>query len=565
MSQQIEVRVPDIGDSGEVEVIEVLVAVGDTVAEEQSLVTLESDKASMDVPSSHAGTVVAVNVSTGDAVSQGTVIVTLEGAAASGAVASGAAASGDAAPAADADATDSAPEPATPSASQAVPVTVPDIGTDTVTVIEVMVKPGDTVDAEQALLTLESDKASMDLPSPQAGEIVQVDVEVGSTVSEGDQVAVLRASGAAAVAAAAVAAAADAAKDQPAAPAAVPDAPPPPPAAPASTAPAPRAPAASRSPTAALSGNTGKKAHASPSVRKFARELGADITQVSGTGPKGRILKQDVTDFVRGVVENAGSVGVNASGRASAGGAGIPPIPEVDFSRFGPIERVPLSRINKLSAANLHRSWLNVPLVTHNDEADITELEAFRKSIKEDAAERGVRVSSLSFQMIALARALKAFPKFNASLSPDGEALIYKQYYHIGIAVDTPNGLVVPVFRDVDTKSVFDLAEEMMDVSKRAREKKLKPDEMQGACMTISSLGGIGGTHFTPLVNAPEVAILGVSRAKMQPVWNGDSFEPRLMLPLSLSYDHRAIDGADAARFCAYLSTLLGDIRRLML
>lgn len=562
MSQQIEVRVPDIGDSSEVEVIEVLVAVGDTVAEEQSLVTLESDKASMDVPSSHAGTVVAVNVTTGDAVSEGTVIVTLDGGDA-GTDAPVAAEPGQAADA-EAQATpESAPQPAAANASQTVPITVPDIGTDTVTVIEVMVKAGDTVEAEQALLTLESDKASMDLPSPQGGEIVQVDVEVGSTVSEGDQVALLRTEGdAAASDAAAGAAAASAA---PAATETPPDTPAPTPAAAASPAPTPRAPAASRSPTAALSSNTGKKAHASPSVRKFARELGADIAQVPGSGPKGRILKQDVTEFVRGVVENAGSVGVNASGRASDGGAGIPPIPEVDFSRFGPIERVPLSRINKLSAANLHRSWLNVPLVTHNDEADITELEAFRKSIKDDAAERGVRVSSLSFQMIALARALKAFPKFNASLSPDGEALIYKQYYHIGIAVDTPNGLVVPVFRDVDTKSVFDLAEEMMDVSKRAREKKLKPDEMQGACMTISSLGGIGGSHFTPLVNAPEVAILGVSRAKMQPVWNGESFEPRLMLPLSLSYDHRAIDGADAARFCAYLSTLLGDIRRLML
>ena len=554
MTQKIEVQVPDIGDSAEVEVIEILVSVGDTVDTEQSLVTLESDKASMEIPSSAAGTVTDIAVTVGDKVSEGSRVLTLELA-------------GESAPDTTDDVAAAPPsaseEPAAAAGNSAeterteISVKVPDVGSDEVTVIEVMVQAGDTVDSEQSLVTLESDKASMDLPSPSAGTILSVDVEVGSTVSEGHQIAVLSTTAQPATA-----------PDNNAAPSApAPDTTEPAKEAPPETAAAtpaqPVTPA--RSPTAALAKASGKRAHASPSVRKFARELGADITQVSGSGPKGRILKDDVKEFVRGVVENAGSVGVNASGRASAGGAGIPPIPEGDFSRFGPIERVPLSRINKLSAANLHRSWLNVPLVTHTDEADITELEAFRKSIKPDAEERGVRVSSLSFQMIALARTLKAFPNFNASLSPDGEALIYKQYCHIGIAVDTPNGLVVPVFRDVDTKSVFDLAEEMMDVSKRAREKKLKPDEMQGACMTISSLGGIGGRHFTPLVNAPEVAILGVSRAKMEPVWNGEAFEPRLMLPLSLSYDHRAIDGADAARFCVYLSKLLGDIRRLML
>ncbi len=547
MTQKIDIQVPDIGDSAEVEVIEVLVALGDTVDVEQSLLTLESDKASMEVPSSHAGTVAAISVSVGDKVSAGSAVLTLE--------ISDSADAQDASSAEDSNA-EAATETAAAAAEQKdVAVTVPDVGSDEVTVIEVMVKAGDTVEAEQSLLTLESDKASMDLPSPVAGTVLQVDVEVGSKVSEGDHVA--RISAIAAPSAAAEPAPAETPQPSPAPSAATPAA-----AAPATP---PAGGTAARSPTAAIAHASGKRAHASPSVRKFARELGADINQVPGSGPKGRILKQDVTDFVRGVVENAGSVGVNASGKASVGGAGIPPIPDVDFSRFGPIERVPLSRINKLSAANLHRSWLNVPLVTHTEEADITELEAFRKSIKGDAEKRGVRVSSLSFQMIALARTLKAFPNFNASLSPDGESLIYKQYCHIGIAVDTPNGLVVPVFRDVDTKSVFDLAEEMMDVSSRAREKKLKPDEMQGACMTISSLGGIGGRHFTPLVNAPEVAILGVSRAKMEPVWNGESFEPRLMLPMSLSYDHRAIDGADAARFCVYLSTLLGDIRRLML
>ncbi|MEM6986612.1 MAG: dihydrolipoyllysine-residue acetyltransferase [Pseudomonadota bacterium] len=556
MSQHIEVHVPDIGDVDEVDVIDVLVAVGDTVEIEQSLVTLESDKASMDVPSTHAGTVEAIAVQTGDKVAEGALIVTLSTGAQDAAPAAEPApqAEAESAPPAASEATAQA---APAAASEDVPVTVPDIGTDSVAVIEIMVKPGDTVEAEQSLLTLESDKASMELPSPAAGEIVSVDVEVGSTVSEGDQVAVLRSDS--------VAPSKPAEPPEPAAAPAPAPAPAKAPEAASAPAAAQPAPTSARSPTAAMASRSGKRAHASPSVRKFARELGADVNQISGSGPKGRILKQDVKDFVRGVVENAGSVGVNASGKASQGGAGIPPIPEVDFSRFGPIERVPLSRINKLSAANLHRSWLNVPLVTHNDEADITELEAFRKSIKDEATERGVRVSGLSFQMIALARALKVFPKFNASISPDGEALIYKQYCHIGIAVDTPNGLVVPVFRDVDKKSVFDLAEEMMDVSKRAREKKLKPDEMQGASMTISSLGGIGGTHFTPLVNAPEVAILGLSRAKMQPVWNGKDFEPRLMLPLSLSYDHRAIDGADAARFCAYLATLLSDIRRLML
>lgn len=548
MTQQIDVHVPEIGDVGEVDVIDVLVAVGDTVDLDQSLITLESDKASMDIPSTHAGTVTAIAIATGDKVAEGALILTLS--AADAGVETAHESGGDATSEAVAEVSggdDTA-------AGTNIPIRVPDIGTDSVSVIEVMVGPGDTVAVEQSLITLESDKASMELPSPAAGQIIRVDVEVGSTVSEGDQVALLQTTAREAVEPTNPT---TSSHDEPQKIDHSPSSPTP--------APPPEPTPMPRSPTAALSTGPGRRAHASPSVRKFARELGADVTQIQGSGPKGRILKEDVKQFVRGVVENAGSVGVNAGGKASSGGTGIPPIPEVDFSRFGPIERVPLSRINKLSAANLHRSWLNVPLVTHSDEADVTELEAFRKSIADEASDREIRVSSLSFHMIALTRALKAFPNFNASLSPDGEALIYKQYYHIGIAVDTPNGLVVPVFRDVDKKSVFELAEEMMDVSKRAREKKLKPDEMQGASMTISSLGGIGGTHFTPLVNAPEAAILGLSRAKMQPVWNGREFVPRLILPLSLSYDHRAIDGADAARFCVYLSNLLGDIRRLVL
>ena len=539
MSNLIEVRVPDIGDSTDVEVIEVLVSPGDTIAVEDALITLESDKASMDVPSSAAGVVKEIKISVGDKVNEGDLVVVLE-------------AANEAAPAAEAPAEAPAAAPAEAPAAAAAPVgdvqvTVPDIGDSTdVEIIEVLVAVGDTVAVEDALITLESDKASMDVPSSAAGVIKSISVKLGDKVNAGDLVVVLEGSADSAPPAAAAAPVA-------AAPAAV--------AAPAAAATPPPAPAQrASSPTAQL----GAKAHASPAIRKYARELGADISKVSGTGRKGRIVKEDVKAYIKSVMEGAGSVG-GAGSAGATGGAGIPAIPEVDFSKFGEVERVEMGRIPKLSAANLHRAWLNVPMVTHHDEADITDLEDFRKSLKADAEKVGVRVTALVFHMKVLASCLRAFPKFNSSITPDGEALIFKKYVNIGIAVDTPNGLVVPVFKDVDKKSIYELSAEIMDVSKRARDKKLKGTEMQGACMTISSLGGIGGTAFTPIVNAPEAAIMGITRARMQPVWNGKEFVPRLMCPLDMSYDHRIIDGADAARFVAHYCQLISDVRRVLL
>lgn len=472
-------------------------------------------------------------------------------------------------------------------------IRVPDIGDSTdVEVIEVLVDTGDHVNEEDSLITLESDKASMEVPSPVSGTLVSLAVATGSTVNTGDLIATVSvtagkdpasadngsAGGDATVdddAATAEAGdsgstttdssatgAADTGAANDAAAAAQPGAAPPP-----ATASGPtvdnRSGGASTigSPTAHLSDENQRKAHASPAVRRYAREHGADLSLVGGSGPKGRILKPDVTAYIKQAIEGLSS----SYGGVSGGGAGIPAVPEVDFTRFGEIDRVELGRINKLSAKNLHRAWLNLPMVTHHDEADITGLEAFRKELKQSAGPDDPKITGLAFHMKALVNTLQAFPKFNASLAADGEALIYKKYFHIGIAVDTPNGLVVPVFRDVDTKSVSRLAEEMADTSVRARAKKLKPDEMQGASMTISSLGGIGGTAFTPIVNPPEVAILGITRARMQPVWNGTEFVPRLMCPLDLTYDHRVIDGADAARFMVHYCKTISDIRRLVL
>ncbi|CAM8819115.1 dihydrolipoyllysine-residue acetyltransferase [Burkholderia pseudomallei MSHR5613] len=547
MSQAIEVKVPDIGDYKDVPVIEVLVKPGDAVEPEQSLVTLESDKATMDVPSPSAGTVKEVKVKVGDAVSQGSLIVLLDGAqaAAQPAQANGAATSA-AQPAA---APAAAPAPAAAAGGGTVDVKVPDIGDyKDVPVIEIAVKIGDTVEKEQSLVTLESDKATMDVPSPAAGVVKDIKVKVGDAVSEGSLIVVLEASGGAAASA-----------PQAAAPAPAPAAPAPAPAPQAAPA---AAPAPAQAPAPAASGEY-RASHASPSVRKFARELGVDVSRVAGTGPKSRITKDDVTAFVKGVMTGQRAAPGAAAAPAGGGELNLLPWPKVDFSKFGPFEAKPLSRIKKISGANLHRNWVMIPHVTNNDEADITELEALRVQLNKEHEKAGVKFTMLAFVIKAVVAALKKFPTFNASL--DGDNLVFKQYYHIGFAADTPNGLVVPVIRDADKKGLVDIAKEMAELSKAAREGKLKPDQMQGGCFSISSLGGIGGTHFTPIINAPEVAILGLSRGQMKPVWDGKQFVPRLTLPLSLSYDHRVIDGAEAARFNAYLGALLADFRRIIL
>lgn len=442
-------------------------------------------------------------------------------------------------------------------------IKIPDLGgADTVEVIELLVSVGDTVSIDDSLVTLESDKASMEVPAAAAGVIKAITISTGDTVSEGDVIGTLEI-----VAADSVAATAEPAAESSAPPAAAPvEAEVKPEAKAEAVAPtAPKPAAASTSPTAHISDEKIKLAHASPGVRRYAREHGTDLSLVAGSGPKGRILRDDVQGFIKQSMEGASSSYGAANMGGVSGGSGIPPLPEVDFTKFGEVERVEMGRINKLSAQNLHRAWLNLPMVTHHDEGDITAMEAFRKELKAQHKEGEPKVTGLAFQMKALVQSLKVFPKLNSSLSTDGQALFLKKYFHIGIAVDTPNGLVVPVFRDVDQKSITQLAEEMADMSSRARAKKLKPDEMQGASMTISSLGGIGGTGFSPIINPPEVAILGISRAKMQPVWNGSDFEPRLICPFSLTYDHRVVDGADAARFMAHYVQSISDIRRLML
>ncbi|WP_446903262.1 dihydrolipoyllysine-residue acetyltransferase [Burkholderia sp. YIM B11467] len=552
MSQAIEVKVPDIGDYKDVPVIEIGVKVGDTVEPEQSLVTLESDKATMDVPSPVAGVVKEIKVKVGDSVSEGSLIILLEGGAAAQAngAAAPAAAPAAAAPAAAPAAAAPAPVAAAPAATGGtLEVKVPDIGDyKDVPVIEIGVKVGDTVEKEQSLVTLESDKATMDVPSPAAGVVKEIKVKVGDSVSEGTLIVLLDAAGA------------PAAAPQASAPAPAAAAPAPAPAAAAPAAPAP-APAAA-APAAAPSGEY-RASHASPSVRKFARELGVEVARVQGSGPKGRITKEDVTGFVKGVMTGQRAAPVAAAAPAGGGELNLLPWPKVDFSKFGPFEAKPLSRIKKISGANLHRNWVMIPHVTNNDEADITELEALRVQLNKEHEKAGVKFTMLAFVIKAVVAALKKFPTFNASL--DGDNLVFKQYFHVGFAADTPNGLVVPVIRDADKKGLVDIAKEMSDLSKAARDGKLKPDQMQGGCFSISSLGGIGGTNFTPIINAPEVAILGLSRGQTKPVWDGKQFVPRLMLPLSLSYDHRVIDGAEAARFNAYLGALLGDFRRIIL
>ncbi|GJG92975.1 dihydrolipoyllysine-residue acetyltransferase [Cupriavidus pauculus] len=554
MSQAIEIKVPDIGDYDAVPVIEVHVKPGDQINAEDALVTLESDKATMDVPSPQAGTVKEVKVKVGDNVAEGSILVMLEPAGAAAPAPAPAAAAPAPAPAAQA----AAPAPAPAAAPAAAPagggiveVKVPDIGDyDAVPVIEVHVKPGDQINAEDALVTLESDKATMDVPAPQGGTVKEVKVKVGDNVAQGTLILILEAAGGAAAAAPAAAPA-----PAPAAAAA------PAPAPAAASAPAP-APAAVPAPA---QGVTGKAAHASPSVRKFARELGVDVSRVPGSGPKGRITQQDVQNFVKGVM--SGQTAAPAAAAAAGGGSGVGldllPWPKVDFTRFGEVESKPLSRIKKISGANLHRNWVMIPHVTNCDEADITDLEAFRVQLNKENEKAGVKVTMLAFMIKATVAALKKFPNFNASL--DGDNLVLKKYFNIGFAADTPNGLVVPVIKDADKKGVLEISQEMGELAKLARDGKLKPDQMQGGCFSISSLGGIGGTYFTPIINAPEVAIMGVCKSYMKPVWDGKQFAPRLTLPLSLSWDHRVIDGAEAARFNTYFAALLADFRRILL
>ncbi|KND60097.1 Dihydrolipoamide acetyltransferase component of pyruvate dehydrogenase complex [Candidatus Burkholderia verschuerenii] len=545
MSQAIEVKVPDIGDFKDIPVIEVLVKVGDTVEPEQSLVTLESDKATMDVPSSAAGVVKEVKVKVGDNVSEGALIVILEGAESGGAKKEETKQEAAAAPA-------PAPAPAAASGGGTTEVKVPDIGDfKDIPVIEISVKVGDKVEKEQSLVTLESDKATMDVPSPAAGTVKELKVKVGDNVSEGSLILVLEGGGGAA------AVPAPAPAPAPAKAAAPSDAP-------AKAAPAKEAPSAlAQAPAMPAGDGSRTSSHASPSVRKFARELGVDVSRVQGTGPKGRITQENITAFVKGVMTGQGAKPAAAPAGAGGGELGLLPWPKIDFTKFGPVEPKPLSRIKKISGANLHRNWVIIPHVTNNDEADITELEELRVKLNKENEKAGVKFTMLAFVIKAVVSALKKFPDFNASL--DGDNLVFKQYYHIGFAADTPNGLVVPVIRDADKKGLIDIAKEMADLSKLAREGKLKPDQMQGGCFSISSLGGIGGTHFTPIINAPEVAILGLSRGYQKPVWDGKQFVPRLTLPMSLSYNHRVIDGAAAARFNAYLSAILGDFRRVIL
>ena len=539
MSNEI-IKVPDIGSSDEVEVIEISVKAGDRIEVETTLIVLESDKASMDIPSPVAGVIKAVLISEGDKVTEGTPIFEME--------VEGAAT----APTAKPEATEAAkaPEPiiAMAEAAPAAPATVgrqeirvPDIGTsEAVEIVELAASLGDELKVEDALITLETDKASMDVPSPFAGKLVELVVKVGDKVSEGDLIGVIEVAGAVTAPAA----------SKPEIVSSLP-------AATKFAAAVSKPEAAKLEATAVTSG----KVHAGPAVRMLARELGVDLTQVAGSGPKGRIVKEDLQDFVKRVMQQTKAT----SGTAVVGGAGIPPIPLQDFSQFGEVEEKPMGRLLKAGAVNLHRSWLNVPHVTQFDEADITDLEDFRKSVKAEAEKQGARLTPLPFMIKACALALKAFPQFNVSLGGAGDTLIWKQYINIGFAVDTPDGLLVVVVKDADKKSIYDLARESADLAARAQKKQLKGEDMKGGCFTISSLGSIGGTAFTPIVNAPEVAILGVSKASMKPVWDGKAFLPRLMLPLSLSYDHRAINGADAARFTAYLAQQLSDIRKMLL
>ncbi|NDE24304.1 MAG: dihydrolipoyllysine-residue acetyltransferase [Betaproteobacteria bacterium] len=548
----VEVKVPDIGDFDEVAVIELLVKVGDTVKAEQSLITVESDKASMEIPSSTAGVVKELRVKLGDKVKEGSVVLMVEASGAVAASPSAPATASAAAPVAAAPATAPAAVAAAPAASGPVEVLVPDIGDfKDVAVIEIFVKPGDAIKMEQSLITVESDKAAMEIPSSAAGVLKELKVKIGDKVNIGDLLAILEGNVAAAAPAAVSAVASGSA-----APAAV--------SAPV-TAPTTAAAAAS-APAHNPGASTLGLPHASPSVRKFARELGVPLEEVKGNGPKGRITQEDVQAFTKAVMAGATQTKAQAA-KAPAGGdgaaLGLIPWPKVDFAKFGPIERKELGRIKKISGANLLRNAIMIPAVTNHDDADITELEAFRVSTNKENEKSGIKVTMLAFLIKACVAALKKYPEFNSSL--DGDALVYKNYWHIGFAADTPNGLMVPVIKDADKKGILQISQEMGELAKKARDGKLSPAEMTGATFTISSLGGIGGKYFTPIINAPEVAILGVCKSTHEPVWDGKQFVPRLMLPLSLTWDHRVIDGAAAARFNAYLGQILGDFRRVLL
>jgi pyruvate dehydrogenase E2 component (dihydrolipoamide acetyltransferase) len=544
------IRVPDIG-GGEGEVIELMVKVGDRIEADQSLLTLESDKASMEIPAPKAGVVKSIKVKLGDSLKEGDELLELE---AEGATeAAPAPAPAKAAEPAKAEAPAQAPAAAAPAASASVQdVHVPDIGSaGKAKIIEVLVKAGDTVEADQSLITLESDKASMEIPSPAAGVVESVEVKLDDEVGTGDLILKLKVAGAAPAAPAAAPAAAQAVHSTPAgaAPEVV-----------AEVNAIAKLSAAAASAAAAQVPSSGSAVHAGPAVRQLARDFGVNLAEVKGTGPKERILKEDVQLHVKAMLQKAKEAPAGATG-----GAGIPPIPVVDFSKFGEVEEVAMTRLMQVGAANLHRSWLNVPHVTQFDSADITELEAFRVAQKAVAEKAGVKLTVLPLLLKACAYLLKELPDFNSSLAPSGKAIIRKKYVHIGFAVDTPDGLLVPVIKNVDQKSLLQLAAEAAALAEKARTKKLAADDMQGACFTISSLGHIGGTGFTPIVNAPEVAILGVSKATIQPVWDGKAFQPKLMLPLSLSYDHRVINGAAAARFTKRLGDVLTDIRTMLL
>ena len=565
------ILLPDIGDFSDVEIIEILVAPGDRIEAEQSLLTLESDKATIEIPAPRGGVITEVLVKVGDKVSQGSPLFQLE---AAGTVEADDTPAGPAPERAEEPPAHTTAQPQPEIADQPakdaaaplgepVSVTLPDIGDfHDVPVIEILVSPGDRVEVEQSLVTLESDKATMEIPSPRSGVVESVAVAVGDKLNQGGLILTLRPDAGAATSTDASPEEAEA----PQAPASV--------AKPESSRESRAAASVQRAPGEAEPRQApvlprpadmaaiakGRKPHASPAVRRFARELGVDLGLVKGSGPKGRVLKDDVQGFVKQAL---------AQGVPAPGGGGLPfalpAAPEIDYSRFGPVEETELSRIKKLSGRHLHRSWLSIPHVTQFDEADITELESFRKGQKDTAERESVKLTFLPFLLKAVATALNRMPVVKASLGTDGGTLVMKHYTHVGVAVDTPNGLLVPVVRDVDKKGIYDLARELTELSRKARDGKLLPGDMQGGCFSISSLGGIGGTAFTPIVNAPEVAILGVSRSVMKPAWNGHQFEPRLMLPLSLSYDHRVIDGADGARFTSLLGQLLGDIRRLLL
>jgi pyruvate dehydrogenase E2 component (dihydrolipoamide acetyltransferase) len=556
-----EVRLPDIGDFSAVEIIEILVAPGERIEPEQSLLTLESDKATMEIPAPFAGVVGDIQVKVGDKISEGDLLLTVQATNVENTPGSDPSTETPGAPPVASEPPSEAATPASRAAPPAstgdetVEVRLPDIGDFAdIPVIEILVSPGDRVSVDQSLLTLESDKATMEIPSPHTGEVGSIAVKVGDKLNQGDLLLTMTTTGGPARTERGLPDLSPEESDALGAPIA------PRPAAgrrPGEKEPR-QAPVLPR-PADLVAIATGRKPHASPGVRRFARELGVDLTQVKGTGRKGRVLKDDVQGYVKQALTRGAPVA--AAGLPFA----LPVAPEVDFAKFGAVETVPLSRIKRLSGAHLHRCWLTVPHVTQLDEADITDLEAFRRNQKEIAERQGVKLTFLPFLMKAVAAALDKMPNVKASLTADGEGLVLKKYTHIGVAVETPNGLVVPVVRDVDKKGVFDLARELAEVSAKARAGKLLPGDMQGGCFSISSLGGIGGTAFTPIVNAPEVAILGVSRSEMRPVWNGREFVPRLMLPLSLSYDHRVVDGAEGVRFTTLLRELLGDIRRLLL